>query len=428
MLPLLLVLATLASTELPQLGLAPRNGVLRFAVTGDTGRGSEEVSKGIARVHAGMPLDGIILTGDNFYPCGPKTVSDPMWSKARPLTRIGIPVFPVLGNHDFCGASDPDAQIKATATLPNWRFPARQYVARSALADFLFVDTTPLVKGTKHAAETAIRGAFRTSKAPWRIVVGHHPVVSSGYHGYFPRIEVSRMREMIPALRDAKADLYICGHDHHVEFLRGRMMHLVSGAGSHPIPPIKLRTTTVFPEEVRRERIGFAVLEITATRVRVRFYDAKGKARSNWIVGRTRTLSRAGINLLGVRSQPAAKGPVLFRHLDEVDEDVVRPHTGGFLHSPGDIRVERAFDLDGAAGIERDLDEDHVVGTIHPRIRGVGDEIVVRDLVDDLEAVVGGNVRLRDERLVNGVRGVAKKFGRLSFAERDADERHDGGL
>lgn len=294
MLPLLVLLAALASTELPQVDLVPRNGVLRFAVTGDTGDGSDQVSRGIARVHAGLPLDGIILTGDNFYPCGPKSVSDPLWNKARPLTKVGIPVYPVLGNHDFCGGADPDAQVRASATLENWRFPGRQYVARSPLADFLFVDTTPLVKGRKHAVETAIRGAFGKSKAPWRVVVGHHPVVSSGYHGYFPRIEVSRMREMIPALRDAKADLYICGHDHHVEFLRGRMMHLVSGAGSKPIPPIKLRTTTVYPEEVRRERIGFAVLEITATRVRVRFYDGKGNARSGWISGR-------------VRSQPAAK-------------------------------------------------------------------------------------------------------------------------
>ncbi|HYH07149.1 MAG TPA: metallophosphoesterase [Thermoanaerobaculia bacterium] len=285
MLPLLLLLATLASTELPQLDLTPRNGVLRLAVTGDTGYGSEEVSKGIARVHAEAPLHGIVLTGDNFYPCGPKSVDDPRWRLARPLTRVGIPVYPVLGNHDHCGGVDPDVQIRATASLPNWRFPGRQYAARSALADFLFVDTTPLVKGRKNAVERTIRDAFEESKAPWRIVVGHHPVVSSGYHGYFPRIEVSRMREMIPALRAAKADLYICGHDHHVELLRGRMMHLVSGAGSKPIPPVKLRTTTVYPEEVRRERIGFAVLEITATRVRVRFYDGKGKARSPWIMG-----------------------------------------------------------------------------------------------------------------------------------------------
>lgn len=292
MLLVLVLLASLKTAELPRVTLAPREGVLRLAVTGDTGSGSADVAGGIARVHAREPLDGIVLTGDNFYPCGVRSPEDPRWSLARPLTKVGVPVYPVLGNHDFCGGAKPDAQIAATGVIENWTFPGRQYVARSPVADFLFVDTTPLVKGKKNDVERAIRNAFEGSRAPWRVVVGHHPVVSSGYHGYFPREEVSRMRAMIPALREAKADLYVCGHDHHVELLRGRMLHLVSGAGSKPIPPIKLRTTTVFPEEVRRERIGFAVLEITAARVRVRFYDAKGRARGNWITARVKPPAR----------------------------------------------------------------------------------------------------------------------------------------
>ena len=66
--------------------------------------------------------------------------------------------------------------------------------------------------------------------------------------------------------------------------IMGRRLHLVSGAGSAPIPPIKLRARTVFPEEIRLERIGFAVLELSAERIRVRFYDGAGRARTAWIV------------------------------------------------------------------------------------------------------------------------------------------------
>jgi hypothetical protein len=96
------------------------------------------------------------------------------------------------------------------------------------------------------------------------------------------------MRALIPALTESRVDLYICGHDHHVELIRGRMLHLISGAGSAPIRPIKLRTTTVFPEEIRRERIGFAVVEITARTIRVRMYGADGRPRTGWISGRVR--------------------------------------------------------------------------------------------------------------------------------------------
>ena len=296
---LLALLATLAT--LPRLDLAPAGPTLRFAVAGDTGSGAEAVSKGIARVHAEAPLDAILLTGDNFYPCGVATPDDPRWSLAAPLSRVGIPVFPVLGNHDYCGKADPDAQIGAP--LDHWRFPARQYALRTPLADFAFVDTTPLVKGWKSELVPALRQAFDGSKAPWRIVVGHHPVISSGYHGYFPRDEVARMRTAIPALREVKADFYICGHDHHMEVVRGRMLHLVSGAGSNPVLPLMLRLRTVYPESIEREGIGFAVVEITKRLILIRVYDASGEPRSDWILGGTSGRATSG----RVRSQPAPK-------------------------------------------------------------------------------------------------------------------------
>jgi len=280
---LLLFAAVAQGAPLPQVAIAPRGTVLRIAVAGDTGGGADAVAAGIARVHAEKPVDAIVLTGDNFYPCGVTSETDPRWSLVTALTRIGPPVLPVLGNHDRCGKSDPLAQVRATGRIANWKMPARQYVVRAQVADLAMLDTTPYVRGESRDAETALREAFAASKARWRVVVGHHPVLSSGYHGYFPRDEVARMREIIPALRETRVHLYVCGHDHHLELLRGRMLHLVSGAGSEPIPPIKLRLSTVFPQEISRERIGFAVVELDAKRIRVRFYDAKGRARSEWL-------------------------------------------------------------------------------------------------------------------------------------------------
>lgn len=286
MFALRLLLLLLATSAYGAETLTPRGNVLRLAVAGDTGEGAEAVAKGIATVHAAAPLDAIVLTGDNFYPCGVTSVSDPRWSINLPLTRLGIPVYPVLGNHDFCGKSDGDAQIRATGTIPNWHFPARQYALHTPFADFAFVDTTPFAKGGPNKVAPAVQEALAGSKKRWRIVVGHHPVISSGYHGYFPRNEVARMRTLLPALQKARVDVFIAGHDHHLELIRGRMLHLISGAGSSPIPPIKLRTTTVFPDQIRRERIGFAVMEISAKTIRVRMYDANGKPKSEWIQAR----------------------------------------------------------------------------------------------------------------------------------------------
>ena len=282
-----LFVAALATAELPEITLTPATGTLRLAVVGDTGKGTEVVTKAIARVHSRAPIDAILLTGDNFYPCGVTSVEDPRWSLVRPLTSIGVPIFPVLGNHDFCGKAVPEAQTQATGIIPHWRFPAPQYALRTPMADFAFINTTPFIRGKEDVAPM-IRGAFASSRKPWRIVVGHHPVISSGWHGYFPREEVGVMRGLIPTLLGMNVDFYIAGHDHHVELIRGRMLHLISGAGSSPVPPIKLRTTTVFPEEISRERIGFAVVEITSRTIRVRMYDAAGRPRTRWISGRVR--------------------------------------------------------------------------------------------------------------------------------------------
>ena len=285
-----LLFVSLAATAapLPEITLAPRDAVLRLAVTGDTGKGAESVAKGIARVHAAAPFDAILLAGDTFYPCGVTSENDSRWRLVTPLTRIGVPVFPVLGNHDYCGKSDPDAQVRATDVIENWRLPGRQFVLRAKVADFFFADTTPYAKGRRNTLAAAVREAFATSKAPWRVVVGHHPVISSGYHGYFPRDEVRRMRGLLPTLTKAKVDFFIGGHDHHQELIHGRMLHLISGAGSSPVPAVKLRITTVFPPEIRLEPIGFAVVEIREKSIRVRFYDGAGKARSEWIPSRAR--------------------------------------------------------------------------------------------------------------------------------------------
>ncbi|MEA2568011.1 MAG: tartrate-resistant acid phosphatase type 5 [Acidobacteriota bacterium] len=242
---------------------------LRFVVVGDTGGGSAAVAKGIAALHARSPLDAIVITGDNVYPCGVKSASDPKWSVVRPLSALGIPLYPVLGNHDYCG--NPDAQVGAP--LPNWNLPAREFTLRSKLADFAFIDTTPIARGTRAPKPLSF------GDAPWRIVVGHHTVVSSGYHGYLPRDEHTRMRQLIAPMRNAKVDLYLCGHDHHLELLRTNPLMLVSGAGSEPIVPVMRHGSTLFPDQTTSYR-GFAVVELTKEQMTIRFYDADGKARS----------------------------------------------------------------------------------------------------------------------------------------------------
>lgn len=253
-----------------EVSLTPRTQTLRVAVVGDIGEGSMRIARAIARVHAQSPLDAIILTGDNFYPCAVASKSDQRWSIISPLAAIGPPLFPLLGNHDYCGPG-PAAEIGA----PLWSFPARQYAVRTPVADFAMLDTTPLAEHDARNAELEIPRLFETSRVAWRIVVGHHVIESSGWHGYFRRTERRRMQRLRAPMRAAHVDLYVCGHDHHMELLGGNPRILVSGAGSEPVPALALRSNTLYPALVRRG-LGFALLEITAKALTIRFYDGEG--------------------------------------------------------------------------------------------------------------------------------------------------------
>lgn len=246
---------------------------LRVAVVGDVGDGTEAIARGLARLNRQSPIEAIITTGDNVYPCGVKSLNDPRWRVLAPLSRLGIPIHPVLGNHDYCG--DPDAEIGAP--LPNWQFPSREYVFRTPVADFAMLDTNRYAAGRGPPPD--VTALLRGSTARWRIAVGHHPLLSSGYHGRLPRDEHRRMLALIPMMKAAHVDLYICGHDHHLELIDGNPRMLISGAGSEPIPPLLRHAHTIWANEGPPYR-GFAILEITADSISIRFYDAAGDARS----------------------------------------------------------------------------------------------------------------------------------------------------
>jgi Icc-related predicted phosphoesterase len=281
-----------------ELTLATHDNSLRIAVIGDTGIQTNTIAHAVS---AAKPFDAIILVGDNFYPCGVKSATDPKWHVIDALTRLDIPIFAILGNHDNCGK--PDAQVNAD--VPNWHMPAREYVIRSSVADFAMLDTTPYAAGKSKAPEKFIREAFRengaegdgpqtSSPAPspatagdrtgmsalhtWRIVVGHHVVASSGFHSTFPRDQARRMRALLPVLRENKVDLYLCGHDHHEELLDlGPPLIVVSGAGSDPIPMITVRDQTVWPKESHfHEPIAFAAIKITREALKIEFINARG--------------------------------------------------------------------------------------------------------------------------------------------------------
>ena len=84
-------------------------------------------------------------------------------------------------------------------------------------------------------------------------------------------------------MRARKVDLYICGHDHHLELIDGNPRLLISGAGSDPVPPLVPHKHTLYPSEATRQ-LGFATVELNALSMTIRFFDGDGNAISKAFV------------------------------------------------------------------------------------------------------------------------------------------------
>jgi acid phosphatase len=290
----------------------PTKTRLRFIVTGDAGSTHSQLRAGMLAVIKKTPVDAILLTGDNFYPCGVTTVTDPQWTKiTEHFGPTHLPIYAVLGNHDYgdqqqrggpdywtCGHPNAGAEVAATGKISEWHMPARNYVLRSAIADLVMIDTQPVAldfpKGYAGslgaAAETSwIAGELPRINGRWRIVLGHHTIYSSGVHGRTNNATQTRVRELLPLLRMNHVDLYICGHDHDMELLgelhrgpRSDPLFLISGAGSGTDEIRPRRNTvkeppTLYPSFPARAEMGFAVLDIDANHLTVTFFNHDGK-------------------------------------------------------------------------------------------------------------------------------------------------------
>jgi tartrate-resistant acid phosphatase type 5 len=187
----------------------------------------------------------IQTTGDNFYPDGVTSATDPRfdtsWCWIYNLTNIDAKQWYIaIGNHDH----GPDGgreefQLEFALMEPRWIFPSRWYdlhytdgVTRIHL---IIIDSESLRQDRNDPAaqlswlETTLAGPTTDD---WRIVVDHHPPYSAGDHG---PTEPTIVAEVVPLCLQYGVDLFLSGHDHnlqHVGEIDGRTIdYVVSGAG-----------------------------------------------------------------------------------------------------------------------------------------------------------------------------------------------------
>jgi tartrate-resistant acid phosphatase type 5 len=228
---------------------------LAFLAIGDWGVEGAEAQRPVARAMglaaAEANAEFVLSAGDNFYPCGVRSADDPQWKTSfedvYDAPSLQVPWHAALGNHDYRG--DPGAQLAYARRSRRWRMPGRYYALRTtagqAAVDIFVLDTTPICIEPEEAVARLLRGRttlpdpepqlrwiaaqLAASRAPWKLVVGHHPIRSGGKHGGSP-VLAARLE---PLLERHGVQLYVCGHDHVLQHIQvGRTHHVCSGSGA----------------------------------------------------------------------------------------------------------------------------------------------------------------------------------------------------
>lgn len=236
---------------------------VRFLILGDTGSGTDNqrrVAQSAGNTAREQGCDFVLLAGDNFIQTGITSTQDPQWeSKFESIYDLDLPFYAILGNHDLKG--NWKAQIDYTLQSRRWRMPATNYSFTAGPVFIQAINTT--------CTMCTLWQLFKKSPRPWHLVLGHHPVISSGRHGHMLPPE-----RLVVGL--SKIDAFVSGHNHALEHTCYRNLdQIVSGGGGSPI---KAAETPVKPNtRFYRECHGYVWAHLTARTAAFHYFDADGE-------------------------------------------------------------------------------------------------------------------------------------------------------
>ena len=207
-----------------------RDGSLKLAVIGDSGRGDKsqnEVAEQLVAWRARFPFDLVLMLGDNIY--DRHTAEDYAAKFERPyktLLDAGVTFQAAIGNHDDA------AQVR----YKNFNMGGARYYSfrrsdqplgriagggvRFYVLDSRTLDPEQLAWLEKGLAQTGSR---------WKIVYFHHPIYTSGRYQAGAR---NLRGSLEPILVAGDVDVVLSGHEHFYERIHPQhgIVYFVSGA------------------------------------------------------------------------------------------------------------------------------------------------------------------------------------------------------
>jgi len=234
--------------------------LLRFVSVADTGtgaRGQYAVARAMTNYHKQNPYDLVVLAGDNIYNNGEIEKINAVFERPyQDLLKQGVKFHACLGNHDI-RTDNGEPQVRYPGFNMNGR---RYYTFRRKDIQFFALDTNSNADWQNQLSW--LEKELSSSKAPWKIVFGHHPIYSSGMYGS----NQAFIKTFTPLFQKYGVQLYINGHEHSYERTRAidGTTYLICGAGAGNRPVGRSQWT-----EYSTSDLSFATYEVYPNRIEI---------------------------------------------------------------------------------------------------------------------------------------------------------------
>ena len=263
------------AADIPSVMLPRREGSVKIAVFGDTGRGSKEqydLGHLMAKYHQAFPFDAVIMTGDNIY--GTDKAED-MKKKFedvyRPLLSQGVKFYASLGNHD----------------ASNQRFYAffnmngeEYYRFEKGSVAFYSLNSNYMDKRQLDW----LTGKLAGDGNKWKVTFFHHPPFSSGgRHG-----SDEKMREALhPVFIRHGVDVVFTGHDHFYERIKPQdgITYFVAGAGGK-VRPGDVKERSPLTAKAYDKDLSFMLVEFDKDEMHFQVISKKGETVDSGVIKR----------------------------------------------------------------------------------------------------------------------------------------------
>jgi predicted phosphodiesterase len=215
------------------LALPLRDGSVRFAVIGDSGRGDaaqRQVANQMVAWRQRFPFTFVLMLGDNIYP--PHAADDyekKFEEPYRALLDAGVSFRAAIGNHD-----QPDEINYKGFNMDGRRYYTFREGEKSlkgltgAGARFFALDS----RSFDPDQLAWLKKELDDSNTRWKIAYFHHPLYTSGRYQAGAR---SLRSAIEPILIDGDVDVVLSGHEHFYQRIvpqRGIAYFISGGAGS----------------------------------------------------------------------------------------------------------------------------------------------------------------------------------------------------